>query len=105
MRQELAAGEVAHQRLIDRRSVEGEVVEILGQRQLGDGDLVFDRARLLLGDLGFEQIADDALRLVLTLYRGGDDLVEGGLHAEELEFAHGVEDLGAFHHMALLRLS
>ena len=82
-----------------------EVVDVLGQRQLGDGELVLDRARLLLGDLGVEQIADDALRLVLALDGGGDDLVEGGLHAVELELAHEVEDLGAFHQMALLRLS
>ena len=73
-------------------SVEVEVVDILGQRQLGDGELVFDRARLLLGDLGGEQVADDALRLVLALDGGGHDLVEGGLHAVELELAHEVEE-------------
>ena len=82
-----------HQRLVDRRALEGELVDVLGERQLGDGDLVLDRARLLLGDLGLEQVADDALRLVLALHRRGDDLVEGGLHAVELELAHGVEDL------------
>jgi hypothetical protein len=48
----LPAGEVAHQRLVDRRAGEVEVVDVLGQRQLGDGHLVLDRARLLLGDLG-----------------------------------------------------
>src|ERR1700680_719449 len=36
---------------------------------------------------------------------GGHDLVEGGLHAVELEFAHEVEELGSFHQMVLLRLS
>ena len=86
-------------------SVEGEVGDVLGQGQLGDGDLVLDRARLLLGDLRGEQVADDPLRLVLALHRGGDDLVEGGLHAEELQLAHGGQDLGAFHHTALLRRS
>ena len=101
----LAAGEVAHQGLVDRGAVEGEVVDVLGQRQLGDGDLVLDRARLLLGDLGGEQVADDPLRLVLALHRGGDDLVVGGPHAEELQLAHGLQDLGALHHTALLRLS
>jgi hypothetical protein len=45
--EESAAGEIAHQGLVDRRAVELEVVEILGERQLGDGELVFDRARLL----------------------------------------------------------
>ena len=103
--EEVAAGEVAHQGLVDRRAVEGEVVDILGQGQLGDGDLVLDRARLLLGDLGGQQVADDPLRLVLALHGGGDDLVEGGLHAVELQLAHGGQDLGAFHHTALLRRS
>ena len=46
--EEVAAGKVAHQSLVDRRSVEGKVGDILGQGQLGDGDLVLDRARLLL---------------------------------------------------------
>ena len=33
---------------------EGELRDVLGERQLGDRDLVPDRARLLLGDLGLE---------------------------------------------------
>src|SRR6516162_5782469 len=32
-----AARQIADQRLIDRRAVEVEVVDVLGQRQLGDG--------------------------------------------------------------------
>jgi hypothetical protein len=83
--EELAAGEIVHQGGIDRGVVEGEVGEVLGQRQPGDGHLVLDRARLLLGDLGGQQVADDPLRLVLALHRGGDDLVVGGLHAEQLQ--------------------
>ena len=83
-------------------SVEGEVVDILGERQLGDGQLVFDRARLLLRDLGLEQIADEALRFMLAFDRGGQRLVIGVLHAEELEFAHHVEDFGSLHAHALL---
>ena len=62
VREEFAAGEVAHQGLVDRRAVEAEVVDVLGQRQLGDRDLIADRARLLLGDLGREQVADDCGR-------------------------------------------
>ena len=60
---EATSGKVVDERLVDRRTLELEAVEILGERQLGDGELVFDRARLLLVDLGVEQIADDALRL------------------------------------------
>jgi hypothetical protein len=35
----------------------------------------------------------------------GHDLIEGGLHAVKLKFAHQVEELGSFHQMVLLRLS
>src|SRR5262249_25190697 len=52
--QEAAGGEIADQRLVDWRTFEAEVVNILGQRQLGDGELVFDRTRLLLTDLGLQ---------------------------------------------------
>ena len=45
---ESAAGQIAHEDLVDRPVLEDEVVDILGQRQFGDGVLLFDRARLLL---------------------------------------------------------
>jgi len=41
-----------------------EVVDVRGQRELGDRDLVANRARLLLGHHRRQQAADDALRLV-----------------------------------------
>ena len=75
MREEVAAGEVAHQVLVDWCSVECKVVDVLGERQFGDGQLVSDRARLLLRDLSLEQIADEALWLVLALDRSGERLV------------------------------
>ena len=37
-----AAGEIAHKRLVDRRARELEILEILGERQLGNGELVTD---------------------------------------------------------------
>src|SRR5690348_10937933 len=80
-----APGEIAHQALVDRRVLEREVVYVFGERQLGDRELVFDRPRLLLRDLGLEQIADEALRLVLALERHSQGLVIGVLHAIELE--------------------
>jgi hypothetical protein len=43
----------------------------LASGPLGDRQLALDRARLLLGDLGAEQIADDARRLVPALDTGG----------------------------------
>ena len=69
---------------------------ILGKRQFGDGELVLDRAGLLLVDLGVEQIANNALRFVLAFDSGRHDLVEGGLHAVELQLAHEVEQLSTF---------
>jgi hypothetical protein len=100
-----AARQVTDQRLVDRRAGEVEVVDVLGQRQLGDGQLILDRARLLLGDLGAEQIADDARRLVAALDAGGHQLVIGGAHAEELERRHQLENIGALHQEALRRRS
>src|SRR6185437_13237356 len=94
---EAAAGEVIDQRLVDRCSFELEVLKVLGERQLGDGELVLDRAGLLLVDLGVEQVTDNALGFVLTLDGGRHDLVEGSLHAVELEFAHEIEQLSALH--------
>jgi hypothetical protein len=102
---EATAGEIVDKRLVDRRAFELEVGEVLGQRQLGDGELVLDRTGLLLVDLGGEQIADDVLGFVLAFDGGRHDLVEGGLHAVELKLAHEIEDLGSFHQFVLRRLS
>src|SRR4029078_6816769 len=65
--------QVVDQRLIDWSAVELEVVEVFCKRQLGDGELVLDRARLLLADLGLEQGADDVLALMLAVDGGGAD--------------------------------
>ena len=43
-----------------------EVLEVLGKRQLGVGELVLDRAGLLFVHLGVEQIADNGLGFVLA---------------------------------------
>jgi hypothetical protein len=73
--EEGAAGEITHQGLVDGRVGEGELLDLLGKRQLGDRELVPHRAGLLLAQLGREQVADDPLRLVLALHGRGDDLV------------------------------
>ena len=88
-------GEIACEAFVDRGAIEREVV--LGERQLGDRHLVFDRVRLLLVDLGFDQIANEAMWLVLALDRRSERLVIGGSHAVELELAHHVENFGSFH--------
>src|SRR6202011_4699429 len=87
---EASTGEIIDQRLVDGGALELEVIKVLGKRQFGDGELVLDRASLLLVDLGVEQVSDNALGFVLTLDGGRHDLVEGGLHAVELELAHEV---------------
>src|SRR5271169_6870598 len=99
---EVAAGEVADQALIDWCAFELETIDILGQWQLRDGQLVFDRARLLLGNLRLKQIAREALRLMLTFECRGEDLVIRVLHPEEPELAHQVEDFGSLHDHVLL---
>jgi hypothetical protein len=87
-------------------SAKAKSLDLLGERELRHRDLVFDRARLFLGELGREQVADDALGLVLSLHGDGDDLIVCGSHAEELQPAHGGEYLGSLHHpVALLRRS
>jgi len=103
--EETAGSKVADQRFVDRSCVELELVDILGERQLGDRHLVLDRTRFLLVDLGIQKAADDAVRFMLALDGRGNDLVIGIAHAIELGFTHGFEDVAAFHHMALRRLS
>jgi hypothetical protein len=39
---EAAASEIADESFVDRRVLEGEVVDVLGERQFGDGELIAD---------------------------------------------------------------
>ena len=92
-----AACKLANQARMDRCTGDVAVVEVFRRRQLRDGHLVFDGTRLLLGNLGLQQVTDDAGRFVLARDAGGHDLVIGTAHPVKLEAAHQVEDLGAFH--------
>src|ERR1700726_1762694 len=67
---EAPTGEIIDQRLVYGGALELDVIKVLGKRQFGDGELVLDRASLLLVDLGVEQIADNALGFVLALDSG-----------------------------------
>ena len=97
MIEEVPGGEVADEGLVNLGRLEVELFQFLGQRQLGDRHLVFDRAGLLLGDLCGQQVTDDLLGFVLAFDRGGDDLVIGRPHAVELQLPHGVQHLRSFH--------
>ena len=92
-----AGGKIVDQARVDRGADEVELGQILGQRQLGDGELVADRPGLFLGDLGLQKVADDAGWFVLALDAGGHDFVIGTAHPVKLQRSHQVEDLGAFH--------
>src|SRR5436305_3488206 len=87
-----ATRQVADQCFVDRRAGKVKAGDVLSQRQLGDGQLILDRARLLLGDLGTEEIADDARWLVSALDAGGHHLIIGCSHAVELERRHQLEN-------------
>ena len=50
------------QGLVDRGAVEDELLDVLGQRQLGDGDLELGRTGLLLGELGGQMLASNGSR-------------------------------------------
>jgi len=69
----------------------------LDERQLGPVHLVADRAGPLLGDLGLQQRADEALEALLALHAGRDNLVLGGAHASERQRPHHRQDLMPFH--------
>src|SRR5271169_1071376 len=96
-----AARQVADQRLVDRRASKIEVDNVLGQRELGDGQLILDRARLLLGDFGTEQFSDNAWRLVPALDAVAHHLVVGRAHAVQLQRRHQLENVGALPQGAL----
>ncbi len=95
--EERAGSEVTHHGLVDRGVVEGEVGEFLGERQLGGAHLVAYRACLFLGDLRLEQLTEDLLDAVPAPPRFGEDVVEAGAHAGELEHAHHVDEFRALH--------
>ena len=65
--EEGAAGKIAHQRLVDRRALELEVVEVLCQRQLGSVVSWYriERACFSLTS-AVKQVSDNTLRLMLA---------------------------------------
>src|SRR5471030_525300 len=95
--QEGTSRQFAHLSLIDGRVGEDEAVEILQHRELGAADPVADRSRLAMGALGTDQAGNERIDLIAAGQSLARDLVEAGAHAIELELAHRVENLMAFH--------
>src|SRR5665213_1114083 len=103
--QEGAGGEFANQSLIDGCVGEGEGIEIFENRELGAGDAIADRAGLTVGAFGPDQAGDERINLVTPGKTLAGNLIEAGAHAVELQFAHGFQNLVAFHQAIFLLLS
>src|SRR6187455_67780 len=103
--QEGAGGEFANLAFIDRRVAEDKSVEVFEDRELGPADAIADRSRLPVRAFGADQAGDKRINLIAPGQALAGDLTEAGAHAVELEFAHGVENLMAFHQATFLMLS
>jgi len=103
--QEGADGKLAHLALVDRCVGEDEAVQVFQDRELGAGDAIADRSRLPVGPLRPDQAGDEGIDLVTPGEALAGDLIEAGAHAVELELAHGLQDLMAFHQATFLMLS
>ncbi len=83
---EPTAREVAHECLVERRTIEFKILDILGERQFGRTDLVFDRSFLLLRNLSLQQVTDNAWWFMAPLDAGCHYLVIAGvpIHIQHL---------------------
>ncbi|MNT46366.1 hypothetical protein D3C72_1830030 [compost metagenome] len=100
-----AGGQFSDQGFINGRVCKIEVVNVLCQRQFGDGELVANGACLFLGDLRLQEVPDNMRRFVLPFDPIAHDLVVGAAHSVELQRAHQFKNLRAFHQLTLLSLS
>jgi len=103
--QESAGGELANLPFVDWRIGEHELVEILEDGNLAPPDTIANRARLTVCVLGSIRLA---MRGKISSRRASPLPAissEAGAHAIELEPAHGLEDLMAFHQATFLMLS
>src|SRR5712671_94030 len=103
--EEAAGGEFTHQSFIDRRVRKDELVDILEDRELGPADAIADRAGLPVGAFGPDQAGDERIYLIAPGKAFTGNFIEAGAHAVKLQFAHGVENLMAFHQAIFLMLS
>ena len=100
--EEGAGGEFANLPFIDRRVGEDELVEIFEDRELGSADAVADRAGLPVGAFGPDQAGDERIDLIAPGKTFTGNLIEAGAHAVKLQFAHGLQNLMAFHQAIFL---
>ena len=103
--QECAGGEFANLSFIDRGVAEDERIEVFENREFGSADAIADRTSLPVRALGSDQAGDERINLISPRQPLAGDLIEAGAHAVELEFAHGLQDLMAFHQATFLMLS
>src|ERR1700726_1962570 len=103
--EEAAGGEFTHQSFIDRRVREDELGDILEDQELGAADTIADRAGLPVGALGGDQTGDQRIDLIAARKTLSGNLIEARAHAVKLEFAHGFQNLVAFHQAIFLMLS
>src|SRR6201989_2674702 len=103
--QEGAGGEFANLPFIDRRIGEGERCDIFEDRELGSSDTIAYRAGLAVGAFGPDQAGDEGIDLIAPGKTLTGNLIEAGAHAVKLQFAHGFQNLVAFHQAIFLMLS
>ena len=103
--QEGAGGEFANQPLIDRGVGEDELVQVFENRELGAGDAIADGAGLAVGAFGSDQAGEERIYFVAPGETFSGNLIEAGANAVELQFAHGFQNLMAFHQATFLMLS
>ena len=58
-----------------------------------------------MGAFGPDQAGDQRINLIAPGKTFAGNLIEAGAHAVELQFAHGVQNLVAFHQATFLMLS
>jgi hypothetical protein len=90
---------------IDRRIGEDELVDILQDWELGSADAVADRAGLPMGAFGPDQAGDERIDLIAPGKALTGNFIEAGAHAVELQLAHGLQNLVAFHQAIFLMRS
>src|SRR5581483_7274318 len=97
--------EFANLPFIDRRLGKDKAVDIFEDRELGAADTIADRSSLPVDAFGADQAGDERIDLVAPGKTFAGNLIEAGAHAVKLQFAHGFQNLMAFHQAIFLMRS